>query len=214
MQNDSSDQLGDILIVDDLADNLRVLSNTLSSHRYRVRAVRNGAMALVGAKAVPPDVILLDIRMPEMDGYEVCRQLKADPQTCDIPIIFLSALDETLDKVRAFEVGGVDYITKPFQVEEVLARVNHQLTIQRLKKQVAAQQQQLEQLLMTSPSLPEWQNETTAQKTVQNEVLFAIANILDYSDRLCQSSTIDPEQYAALRVIHQNGQNLLNLLNK
>ncbi|MBF2027951.1 MAG: response regulator [Oscillatoriales cyanobacterium C42_A2020_001] len=210
MQSDSPNQLGDILIVDDLADNLRVLSNTLSNHNYRVRAVRNGAMALVGAKAAPPDVILLDIRMPEMDGYEVCRQLKTEPRTCAIPIIFLSALDETLDKVKAFEVGGADYITKPFQVEEVLARVNHQLTIQQLKKQVAAQQQQLEQLLTASPDLPVPERENT----VQPEVLFAIANILDYSDRLCQNPAIEPEQYAALRVIHQNGQNLLNLLNK
>lgn len=207
MPNDSSDQ-GNLLIVDDLADNLRVLSNTLSQQSYRVRCVKSGAMALVGAKAIIPDLILLDIRMPEMDGYEVCRQLKADPQTADIPIIFLSALDETMDKARAFEVGGADYITKPFQVEEVLARVKNQLTIQRLRKQVAEQRQQMEQLVREtsessiSPSSPQF----------QQEALSAIAAILDCSDRLIQYPTLDAEQHAALRVIYQNGQTLLNLM--
>jgi PleD family two-component response regulator len=204
MQDSSSNQQGDLLIVDDLTDNLRVLSSTFSGEGYRVRAVRKGAMALVGARTSPPDVILLDIRMPEMDGYEVCRQLKADPKTQDIPIIFLSALDDTLGKAKAFEVGGADYITKPFQVEEVLARVQHQLTIQRLKKQVAEQRQQLEQI-------------ETASRTssdVQPEILAAIATILDYSDRLRQNPAIDQEQLAALTVIHQNGQTLLTLVNQ
>jgi len=204
MQDSSSNQQGDLLIVDDLTDNLRVLSSTFSGEGYRVRAVRKGAMALVGARTSPPDVILLDIRMPEMDGYEVCRQLKADPKTQDIPIIFLSALDDTLGKAKAFEVGGADYITKPFQVEEVLARVQHQLTIQRLKKQVAEQRQQLEQI-------------ETASRTssdVQPEILAAIATILDYSDRLRQNPAIDREQLAALTVIHQNGQTLLTLVNQ
>lgn len=201
MQDTPSDYQGDLLIVDDLADNLRVLSNTLANQGYRVRCVRNGAMALMGVKAAPPDVILLDIRMPEMDGYEVCRRLKSDPKLCEIPIIFLSALDEALDKAKAFEVGGTDYITKPFQVEEVLARVQHQLTIQRLKQQVAAQQQQLAQLAVASPA------------AIHSNVVPAIATILDYSDRLSQNPAIDPEQYDGLKVIHQTGQTLLNFVN-
>ncbi len=126
----------DILIVDDSADNLRVLSATLIQQGYKVRCVKSGSMALLGAKTSPPDLILLDIRMPEMDGYQVCQHLKADPQTREIPVIFLSAMDEPLDKARAFQVGGADYITKPFQVEEVLARITHQLTICALKRQL------------------------------------------------------------------------------
>lgn len=208
MQSNSSEQRGDILIVDDLADNLRLLSSNLSSYGYRTRAVKNGSMALIGAKAMPPDLILLDIRMPEMDGYEVCRQLKADPQLRDIPIIFLSALDETEDKVRAFQAGGADYITKPFQMEEVLARVNTQLTIQVLKRQVAEQQQQLNQLLTPAAELP------TSQPTdqIQQDMSEAIATILDYSDRLSQYPAIDPEQLTALRTIHQAGEKLLQLV--
>lgn len=208
MRDIGAESRGDLLLVDDLADNLRVLSNTLTSHGYRVRAVKSGTMALVGAKAVPPDVILLDIRMPEMDGYEVCRQLKADPRTCDIPIIFLSALDEVEDKVKAFEVGGADYITKPFQAEEVLARVRNQLTIQQLKSQVAQQQKKLAWIDALPNSFA-----LEGPNPAQGVVLSAIATIVDYSARLCENPTIDPEQYAALKVIHQNSQTLLHLVN-
>lgn len=207
MSNVGIENQGDLLIVDDLADNLRVLSNTLCNYGYRVRAVKSGAMALIGVKASAPDVILLDIRMPEMDGYAVCRQLKTDPQTRDIPIIFLSALDEVEDKAKAFEVGGADYITKPFQTEEVLARVKNQLTIQRLKRQVAEQKQRLERIA----ALPNFPNLEGAN-AVQTGVLSAIATILDYSARLCENPSIDSEQYTALKVIYQNGQTLLDLV--
>ncbi len=126
----------DILVVDDIPDNLRVLSAMLSARGYEVRKVRNGRLALAAANSAPPDLILLDICMDGMDGYEVCQHLKASTQTCNIPIIFLSALSDVFDKVKAFEVGGVDYITKPFQVEEVLVRVENQLTIRNLQKQL------------------------------------------------------------------------------
>lgn len=125
-----------ILIVDDLPDNLRVLSNTLTKQGYQVRCAKNGSMALRGVQAAAPDLILLDIKMPDMDGYQVCQHLKATPASSDIPVIFMSALDDVLDKVKAFEVGGVDYITKPFQVEEVLARVKSQLALQAAKKEI------------------------------------------------------------------------------
>ncbi|MGG6239437.1 response regulator [Nodosilinea sp. AN01ver1] len=134
-----------LLIVDDSLENLRFLAQTLSGQSYGVRCARSGAMALMAVKTTQPDLILLDIRMPEMDGYEVCERLKADPSTEAIPIIFLSALDEALDKVRAFAVGAADYLTKPFQVEELLARVANQLTIRHLQQQMTAQNQQLQQ---------------------------------------------------------------------
>lgn len=125
-----------ILIVDDLPDNLRVLHSTLTKQGYRVRCAKNGSMALRGVQAATPDLILLDIKMPDMDGYQVCQHLKASPTSRDIPVIFMSALDDVLDKVKAFEVGGVDYITKPFQVGELLARVKSQLAFQAAKKEI------------------------------------------------------------------------------
>ncbi|EKQ66795.1 response regulator containing a CheY-like receiver domain and a GGDEF domain [Leptolyngbyaceae cyanobacterium JSC-12] len=207
MQSESFNQPGNILVVDDLTDNLRILSNALSNHGYQVRAVRNGVMALLGAKAAPPDVILLDICMPGMDGYEVCRELKSEPQTREIPIIFLSALDENLDKSRAFAAGGADYITKPFQIEELLARVQHQLTIQQLRKQVAAQQQQLEQFAASLMS-----QSTVRRDELERNALPAIANILNCTARLCENPEIDSELHTVLKVIHQNGQQLLSLL--
>ena len=134
-----------ILIVDDAPANLRLLVGLLAEQRYQVRPVNNGKQAISGAKAIIPDLVLLDIDMPEMDGYEVCRQLKADVLTCEIPIIFISALNNTGDKIRAFEMGGVDYITKPFQADEVLARVKTHLTISRLQKQLAQANAHLQQ---------------------------------------------------------------------
>jgi signal transduction histidine kinase len=136
---------GNILIVDDNSDNLRLLSATLTERGYKVRSVINGSMALMGAIAAPPDLILLDIKMPEMDGYEVCQHLKADEQTREIPVIFISAVGEVIDKVKAFTIGGVDYITKPFQLEEVLARVENQLKLRRLQAQLQAQNSRLQQ---------------------------------------------------------------------
>jgi len=133
-----------ILIVDDTPANLQLLAQMLSEQGYKVRMAQDGTMAIMSIKSSPPDLILLDIMMPELNGYEVCSKLKASSQTKDIPIIFISALNEVFDKVTAFEVGGVDYITKPFQAQEVLARVEHQLHIQRLSQQLSEQNAQLE----------------------------------------------------------------------
>ncbi len=124
---------GNILIVDDTPDNLRLLSAILTQQGYEVGKAPNGQMALRAAKTALPDLILLDINMPDMDGYEVCECLKADDQTKDIPVIFISALDEVWDKVKAFHAGGVGYVIKPFQREEVLVRVENQLALARLR---------------------------------------------------------------------------------
>jgi diguanylate cyclase (GGDEF)-like protein len=129
--------IGNILIVDDILDNLRVLSASLIERGYKVRCAKNGTMALIASQKEPPALILLDIKMPDMDGYEVCEKLKANELTRDIPVIFLSALDDVFDKVKAFTVGGVDYITKPFQIEEVIARIQHQLTLQAAKAEIS-----------------------------------------------------------------------------
>lgn len=127
-------QAPNILIVDDTPANLLLLVRMLMERGYKPRTVLSGKLALQAARTEPPDLILLDIAMPEMNGYEVCEQLKADAALKDIPVIFISALNETIDKVKAFSVGGVDYVTKPFQFEEVYARVQTHLQLRRLER--------------------------------------------------------------------------------
>ncbi|MGD8472719.1 MAG: SpoIIE family protein phosphatase [Anaerolineae bacterium] len=136
-----------ILIVDDTPANLRLLSQMLAEQGYGVRAATSGPRALASARAAPPDLILLDIKMPGMNGYEVCEHLKADPLTRDIPVIFISALHEIQDKVQAFAVGGVDYIAKPFQLREVLARTETHLSLRSLQKQLRDANSRMEQEL-------------------------------------------------------------------
>jgi PAS domain S-box-containing protein len=133
-----------ILMVDDHPESLRLLSQLLSKRGYKVRPIRDGKWALNFALSSPPDLILLDIMMPGMDGYQVCQQLKACPQTKDIPVIFISSLDEVFDKVKAFSLGAVDYISKPFQTEEVVSRVENQLLLSRLYKEILAQNARLQ----------------------------------------------------------------------
>jgi len=127
------DRLSSVLVVDDTIENLRILANMLGEQGYDVRPVTNGRQALLAVEHDPPDLILLDINMPEMDGYDVCRRLKASAHSKDVPVIFLTALTETADKMKAFEAGGVDYITKPFHFEEVLARVKAHVALQRAR---------------------------------------------------------------------------------
>lgn len=120
-----------VMVVDDSPGNLQILCGMLREQGYKVRPVPDGKLALQAARSVPPDLILLDILMPGMSGYEVCEKLKADPALKDIPVLFISALNETLDKVKAFGAGGLDYITKPFQLPEVEARVATHLKLRK-----------------------------------------------------------------------------------
>ncbi|MDJ0555865.1 MAG: diguanylate cyclase [Microcoleaceae cyanobacterium MO_207.B10] len=139
---------GHILIVDDAPENLRLLSSMLEHQGYQVRKAINGRIAINGAKIAKPDLILLDINLPDIDGYEVCHQLKSLEQTKEIPIIFISAYDQEIDKIRGFEVGGRDYITKPFQIREVLARVENQLSIYQLQIQLKDRNNKLEREIL------------------------------------------------------------------
>ena len=155
----------DILLVDDNRENLRLLSTMLSECGYKVRKAINGSLALRAIEVTKPDLILLDINMPDFNGYEVCKKLKSNQHTADIPVIFISALDEVLDKVKAFELGGVDYITKPFELQEVLIRVKNQLTLFFQQKQLTLQQKvlveqnaQLQLLLKTTLAINESDN--------------------------------------------------------
>jgi serine phosphatase RsbU (regulator of sigma subunit) len=133
-----------ILLVDDAPANLQVLAGMLKERGYKARPVPSGKLALLAAQRDPPDLILLDINMPEMNGYEVCERLKADDKLKGIPVIFISALTEQLDKVKAFAIGGVDYITKPFQMEELHARVETHLKLRRLQIELEEYSRHLE----------------------------------------------------------------------
>jgi len=140
-----SDKQADILVVDDTPSNLDLLTEILKSNGYKVRPVTGGVAALQVAKNQPPDLILLDINMPDMNGYEVCQRLKADEVLKGIPVLFISALGDTADKVTAFQCGGVDYITKPFWTEEVLARVTTHLRLRQLQLEVESHNAHLEE---------------------------------------------------------------------
>ncbi|MEM7347110.1 MAG: response regulator, partial [Chloroflexota bacterium] len=165
---------GTILVIDDTPANLRLLSKMLTLQGYDTRVMPNGVLALQTIRIDPPDLILLDINMPGLDGYEVCQRLKSDEDTQDIPIIFISALDEVLDKVKAFEVGGVDYVTKPFQTEEVIARVETHLALQALQKQ--AQQAYLE-LFMAQAAFKEG-HQALLDKTSLDDLFEALMTIV------------------------------------
>lgn len=159
-----------ILIVDDTPANLKLLANVLKKEGYKIRALPNGRIALEGIKLAPPDLILLDIMMPEMNGYEVCERLKSDENHCEIPIIFISAMNEVFDKVKAFEVGAADYITKPFQAEEVLSRVRTHLEKRFLHQ---SYQQKNRELTKTLESL-----KTAQAQLVQSEKMVALGQLI------------------------------------
>ena len=141
--------LADILIVDDTPGSLNLLGEILSEGGYHVRAFARGKEALGAAAQTPPDLIMLDITMPEMDGYQICDRLKGDSRLSAIPVVFISALNDPLDKVKAFTCGGVDYVTKPFHGSEVLARVETHLKLRRLQQELEQHNAHLEELVRT-----------------------------------------------------------------
>ena len=166
----------DILIIDDMADNLRVLSSILTREGYNVRKALNWQMALTATQTLLPDLILLDIMMPEVDGYGICQTFKAWELTADIPVIFISALDDVLDKVKAFKVGGVDYITKPFEFQEVLVRVKNQLALRSakleiLKLNVELEDRVKERTLDLEKALEKLQEEINSRQKLQSKLL-------------------------------------------
>ena len=142
-----------ILVVDDTPANLQLLAGMLKTHGYRVRPVNSGELALRAVQAEAPDLILLDITMPELDGYEVCRRLKANPAFAEIPVLFISALNGAEDKTLAFQVGGVDYVSKPFQFDEVAARVKTHLELRRQKRELETSLERLRHLESLRDSL-------------------------------------------------------------
>lgn len=166
----------DILIIDDMADNLRVLSSILTREGYNVRKALNWQMALTATQTVLPDLILLDIMMPEVDGYEICQTFKAWELTADIPVIFISALDDVFDKVKAFQMGGVDYITKPFEFQEVLVRVKNQLALRSAQLEILKLNIELEHRVKQrteelEKALKKLQQEINSRQKLQSQLL-------------------------------------------
>ena len=193
-------QQDSILIVDDTPANLRLLAKILVDANYLVRPARDGKSALASAQASPPDLILLDVMMPEMDGYEVCQKLKTDERTANIPVIFISALDDVQDKVRAFSVGGVDYIPKPFHAEEVLARVHTHLTIRKLQQNLNEQIAELDAFA----------------HTVAHDLKNPLALIVGFSDFLVAANErmSETDRENNLRKIQKAGNKAANIIDE
>ncbi len=193
-----------VLIVDDTPANLSLLEKILSTEEYNVRALPSGELALASMKAALPDLILLDIKMPGMDGYETCAKLKENPLTRDIPVIFISALQETEDKIQAFAVGGVDYISKPFQAAEVLARVKTHLRLRTL-------QQGLEQARLRAEAANQAKSAFLAN--MSHELRTPLNAILGFARILQNDDSLGALQRRHARYIGQGGDFLLALIN-
>lgn len=183
MEIPTSPPIADILIVDDTPENLRLLSVMLAQEGYKVRQAINGTIAINAVRRLAPDLILLDIMMPELDGYEVCQALKADPKTEEIPIIFLSALDDIFDKVKAFSVGGIDFINKPFQIQEVLIRVKSQLELKIAKQNILRLNAELEQRVQKRTQELEMAN-AQLKKMAMQDALTALPNRVFFMEQL------------------------------
>lgn len=196
-----TDKQFNVLIVDDTPNNLHLLTEILTQRGYKVRPAVNGTFALATAHKHPPDLILLDIMMPDLDGYQVCQALKANERTRDIPVIFISALHEVFDKIAAFNVGGVDYVTKPFQKAEVLARVETHLMIRQLQQEL---QQKNNALHSANQSLEEKVQLRTAELAEANEALKA-----EIEHRIQHQK----EKDKLFELVSQQGEQLRNLTN-
>ena len=194
---------GDILIVDDTPENLRFLSTMLAEQGYEVRKALNGPMALATVEADPPDLILLDIKMPQMNGFEVCERVKSLESTREIPVIFLSALGDVFDKVKAFNVGGADYITKPFHFEEVLARVKNQLSLRHLQKQLIQQKEAAVQAAKAKADF---------LAMMSHEIRTPLNGVLGMTQLLAETE-LTPEQHKFLKIIEVSGETLLTVIN-
>lgn len=208
-----------VLIVDDTPTNLGILFDYLGGAGFKVLVAEDGEGALQRANLVRPDIILLDVLMPGLDGFETCRRLKADEATRDIPVIFMTALSETVDKVKGFEVGAVDYITKPLQHEEVLARLNVHLTIYRLQKSLQAQNERLQQEIVKRERLEESLRNQNAEldafvHTVAHNLQNPLSMVITYTHILLEdlSRMALADALEVLQRIKQTGQKMESII--
>ena len=208
MRESPSPDLGSpsILVVDDTPANLQMLADILKRRGYRARPVPSGRLALLAAKADPPDLILLDVNMPLMDGYEVCAELKKDPALAAIPVIFISAYGETGDKMRAFSAGGLDYITKPFHVEEVEARIAIHLQLRR-------QQRELETMLARQRELEEMRDSMVHM--IVHDLRAPLTAVFNYLDLVREQETgfIQPESMQNLDLAMKASRWMVQMVN-
>ena len=202
---------GSILIVDDVPSNLDLLVDILERSGHEVRVARSGRRALAAAHAAAPDVVMLDVNMPEMDGYEVCRRLKGEARTRAIPVIFLSVNDHVGDKVRAFRSGGADYITKPFHAEEVLARVESQLEFARLQRALVHERE--EALRAREAAVEANRAKSTFLANMSHELRTPLNGIIGFVQLMEGDTTLTTEQRERLAVIMRSGEHLLALIN-
>lgn len=208
-----------ILIIDDNATNIGVIVDSLKGYGFETIVARNGSMGIQRAKYAHPDLILLDVLMPDMDGFETCRQLKADDDTRDIPVIFITALSSAEDKVKGFGLGGVDYITKPLQHEEVIARVRTHLKIQAQHKQLqqqAIELQQAKDLAESAQRIAEKANQAKSifLASMSHELRTPLNAILGFTQLLARYPDLAPTQQDYLALIKRSGEHLLNLINQ
>lgn len=203
----------DILIVDDTPQNLKVLADFLRSQGYKARPVSSGKLALRAAETSPPDLVLLDINMPEMNGYDVCAAFKAHPELKDIPIIFISALSEVLDKVRAFNVGGIDYITKPFQFEEVRVRIRTHLALRQLNQNLSEQNQALQVSLTRQKELEEQRDNLLHM--IVHDLRAPLSGIIGYLSLLERTADkFTEKQQRHLNLAMQSSQTLIDMISE
>ena len=194
------DGKGTVLIVDDNPANLGVLFDSLEGVGFRVLVATDGETALAGIGQALPDIVLLDVRMPGIDGFETCRRLKADEATRDIPVIFMTALTEPVDEVRGLELGAVDYITKPIRVETALVRVNTHLTMRNLQKDLQEQNAEL----------------AAYDRTVAHGLKLSLSVVIDYAELLEADVATMSEERAleCLRAIAQNGRKMRSIIDQ
>lgn len=212
------EKVANIMVVDDNPNNLELLSGILSAQNYKIRRAINATLALRAIQASPPDLILLDINLPDMMGYDLCAILKQDPTTRDVPVIFVSALQDAADKVKGFTVGGVDYISKPFEMSEVLARVSTQLATQAAKSQIQHLNIELEQRVQERTAQLEQANQSLEQEIAERQRIHEtllhvlrhdsltnlpnLAYILDTLNAATLQMEQDPEQQFALLALN------------
>jgi DNA-binding response OmpR family regulator len=193
-----------ILVIDDKPENLELLKRILAIRGYRTQMVTSGALGLSAVKLEPPELILLDIMMPGMDGHTVCAELKKDPDTRDIPIIFMSGIDATQEKVKAFRSGGVDYVIKPFQTEEVLARVGAHLKISQLQRELKAQLANQQQA--NDPG--------SAGPFPHQELKVLLKTVILSTKMLVEDSTLKPGEAKLAMKAQEASEKMMRLLNK
>lgn len=214
-----TDDPADILLVDDAPDNLRLLAAMLGDRGHKTRKVTSGTLALQVIESAPPDLILLDVVIADLSGYEVCQRLKANPATAAIPVIFISALDDLLDKVKAFDVGGVDYITKPFQPQETIARVESQLQLLGLQNQLRAQNRRLQAEIEAHQRARELLEATlTMRNDLSNMLMHDLRNPIStigiVSNSLLRHNALEAQSREALETIRETAQQLNRTINE